>query len=138
MLNPPPNTPEPQGDQGADVTKLVRNYMFRQYWLMRWLILIVVSFMSIYTISFERWVPLIGLTGLSSFFFVMLGIIAGGVLMTAEFMKAIRAKQLGTSFDWTKVRYAAWGVVLGNVVMLYWIIVMVYISWFAENPVNIQ
>ena len=136
ILNSPPETPKPQDNQGNDAKKLVRDYMFRQYWSLRWWLITAVCLMSIYTINFERWIPGIGLTGFISFLMLMLGITAGAMFLNTEFLKAIRAKQLGTNFNWTKVRYVAWGVVLGNVVMLYWMIVMVYITWFSPNPTS--
>ena len=110
--------------------------MFRQYWSMKWILLSLVSFMSIYTINFERWVPGIGLTGFLPFLVVMLGIMAATSILNTEFLKAIRAKHLGQNFDWTTVRYAAWGCVVGNVIMLYWLVVMAYITWFSDNPTN--
>lgn len=112
--------------------------MFRQYWSMKWWFAAIASSMSIYTVHFERWLPFIGLTGLMSFFMVMMGLMACGTLLNTEFLKAVRAKQRDTDFDWTKVRYAAWGLMGGNLVMFYWAIVMAYVTWFAENPVNIQ
>lgn len=139
IYNPPPKTPAPQDDDpGASAIKLARNYMFRQYWSLKWWLISAAAFMSIYTIHFERWLPFIGLTGLMSFFMVMMGLMACGALMNTEFLKAVRAEQLGTDYDWTKVRYAAWGLLAGNLVMFYWLIVMSYVTWFAENPVNIQ
>ena len=103
---------------------------------MKWLLLTLISFMSIYTINFDRWIPGIGLTGFYPFAMVMLGIGAGAMILNTEFLKAIRAKDLGKGFDWTKVRYAAWGMIAGNVIVFYWFIVMAYISWFSDDPTN--
>jgi hypothetical protein len=134
ILNPPPETPEPKGeDRDVDSKQLVQQYMFRQYWSMKWWLLALVSCMSIYTINYDRWIPGIGLTGFASFAFVMLGIGAGMMVLNTEFMKAIRAKQTGTTFDWTKVYYTAWGCTAGNLIMLYWGIVMVYVTWFSDD-----
>ena len=137
ILNQPPETPTPQGgDQNPDAKKLVRDYMFRQYWSMKWVLLILISFMSIYTINFDRWIPGIGLTGFLPFLTVMIGITAGVTILNTEFLKAIRAKQLSNDFNWSTVRYAAWGCVAGNVIMFYWLIVMAYITWFSDNPTS--
>lgn len=136
LHTPPTKTPDPQGDQGTDAPKIVRDYMFRQYWSLKWWLITLVSFMSIYTISFDRWIPGIGLTGFLPFAAVMLGILAGGTILSTEFLKAIRAKDLGHDFDWTSVRYAAWGMIAGNMILLYWTIIMAYISWFTDDPLS--
>ena len=137
LHNPPPSKiPNPQNENRDDAITLVRNYMFRQYWSLKWLLITLVSLMSIYTINFDRWIPGIGLTGLLPFAMVMLGIGAGVTILNTEFLKAIRAKDLGKDFDWTNVRYAAWGMIAGNVVMAYWLVVMAYISWFSDNPTS--
>lgn len=135
LYNPPPKTPDPQNEV-RDAVKLVRNYMFRQYWSLRWLLLIVVSSMSAYTINFDRWIPGIGLTGLMPFILVMLGTFAGASILNTEFLKAIRAKDLGNDFNWTSVRYAAWSMVAFNVILFYWVIILAYISWFSDDPLS--
>ena len=138
LHTPPTKTPDPEDNKGTTSANLVRNYMLRQYWSMKWLLLTLLSLMSAYTINSEHWIPFIGLTGLLSFFMVMLGLLACGTIMNTEFLKAVRANQLDTGYDWTKVRYAAWGLVAGNLVMFYWLIIMIYVTLFAETPVNIQ
>ena len=126
--------PDPHG-YGAEGTRRMWRYLYRQLWVLRYLTLALVALMSWYTIHFQAWIPFLNANVVSILIWMMwwwMGISTLKKLCigAVQMEKTNHANLQKVYSNIGKVTWLQWGL---SVVGTYWAVIIFYISYFAPE-----
>lgn len=126
--------PDPHG-YVAQGTELSRKYLARQYWNLKWLTLVLSGSMTAITITSSTWVvPMNLITWVMAMMMYWMGV---GTLRNM-FIASLRAARAGKETELQNFNKAipmvTWGLYFLQVVMFYWVLIICWLSFFAEIP----
>lgn len=127
--------PDPHGYIAAGKEQASK-YMMRQHWRMKWITLTLGGLLSSYTIITSHWIPMMSMN-LVSWVLFMFASFMGMKTLNLLFAHRVKITRTGSqdiakidkSIFWYGI--ALWSI---SVILVYWLVVIGWLSWFAEIP----
>lgn len=121
-------------NRGVEAIRMSHQYTWRQQKKMFPVTVGLVFLMTAYTVMTYSFVPLLNLN-LVSWVIVMFMIFISRKRLNEQFIEYLKCQQTGREMDWKMVTYNAWWLYGCTVVMLYWLAIMGWISFFAPEDI---
>jgi len=119
---------EPEMSVVEEGVKLAKDYVWRQFWKMKWITAIVVGALSTYTIQNMQWVPFLGFD-FFTFTIVTIGVAFVRIQMNKLFITYAKCTREGKEVpkDVTShIFQNTWVIILMTWMLMYWIVVILF------------